>query len=76
MSLIALELPLNVAVELQRNEVIGAGGLTPQMPQVFECLLPDLEWPAVEAHLISQKVPFKVELPGAPERVPFNGASW
>jgi hypothetical protein len=76
MSLVALELPLDVAVDLQHKRVIGAGGPTPGKPDVNECLLSDLEWPAVEAQLASRKVPFKVQLPGSAERSPFNSPTW
>jgi hypothetical protein len=76
MSLIALELPLEVAIDLQHQGLIGAGGPTPRKPQVFECLLSDLEWTVVEAELASGKIPFKVQVPGRPERLHVNSPTW
>jgi hypothetical protein len=72
MSLVALKLPLDVAIDLQHQGLIGAGGPTPGKPQVYECLLSDLEWPAVEAKLVSRNTPFKVQLPGSAEHVRVN----
>lgn len=76
MSLVTLELPLDVAIDLQHQGLIGAGGPTPGKPQVYECLLSDLQWPAVEAELASRKVSFKVQLPGDSDRRSFNGPTW
>jgi hypothetical protein len=76
MSLIALELPLTAAVDFQQKGLLGAGGPTPGREHVFECLLSDLEWPAVQAQLETQKLPFKVQLPGSVERKAFSGPNW
>ncbi|SDG77231.1 MULTISPECIES: hypothetical protein [unclassified Duganella] len=72
MSLIALELPYAVALDYQPYALIGAGGPTPGREHVFECLLSDLEWQAVQVMLDAKKVPFKVQLPGSDQRKPFN----
>lgn len=76
MSLIALELPHVVAVDYQRDGLIGAGGPTPGREHVFECLLSDLEWQAVQVRLDAKNVPFKVQLPGSDQRKPFNNPTW
>lgn len=76
MSLIALEIPYATAVDYQRDGLLGAGGPTPGQEHVFECLLSDLEWPAVQAKLDAKKVPFKVQLPGSAERKPYNNPNW
>lgn len=56
MSLIALEMPYATAMDHEWDDLLGAGGPTPGQEHVFECLLSDLQWPAVQAKLDEKKV--------------------
>lgn len=76
MSLIALEMPYATAMDHQWDDLLRAGGPTPGQEHVFECLLSDLQWPAVQAKLDEKKVPYKVKLPGSVEREPYNNPTW
>lgn len=76
MSYVALEVLTEDANRYSLPELIGVGGVSPDVPHICEMLLADAQWPTIQAYLDLQELPYKFARPSTGRRVGRNNPCW
>lgn len=76
MSYVALEVLTEDANRYSLPELIGVGGVSPDVPYICEMLLADAQWPTIQAYLDRQELPYKFARPSTGRRVGRNNPCW
>ena len=74
MSLIELELNKEHAYAFPLQQVLGAGGPKPDMPEIWEGFVPEERFSDIEQYLVAHKIPYVIRVNGKQSRN--NGAMW